>query len=177
MTALPASNTPRVFIDYTVGGEQHTMSYRYPETGSLVTALSTLAEMWAFMDSEMYATTIDGARFAEVNSNVTNPAVWPGDPSYGTGTPAAGQEMKFFSMVGKDPIGKRWRVEWFGVTQAIPSTWRLAVGINPSMDDMFDHLQAALTATTLCSIAGQSVLMRTYYNFKYADLEIAKKRD
>jgi len=177
MASLPSSNTPRVYIDYTVGGEQHTMTYRYPETGSLGAALSTLAEMWAFMDGAMYATTIDGARFSEINSDVTNPAVWPGDASYGTGTPAAGQEMRFFSMVGKDTNGRRWRSEWFGGTQAIPTSWRLPYGTNAVMDDMFDHLQSALSATTLCSIGGQSVLMRQYYNFKYADHEIAKKRD
>jgi len=176
MAGLPASNTPRLYIDYTVGGEQHTMTYRYPETGSQGAALSTIVELFAFMDSELYLTSINGARFSEINSNVTNPVAWPGDPTYGTGTPTAGQQMKFFSMVGKDPNGRRWRSEWFGCTEAIPVAWRLAYGINPTMDDMFDHLQAALTATTLCSIGGESVLMREYYNFKYADSEIAKVR-
>jgi len=177
MTGLPSSNTPRLYIDYTVGGEQHTMTFRYQETGSQEAALSTLVEMWAFMDGALYATTIDGARFSLVNSDVTNPVEWPGDAAYGTGSPAAGQEMRFFSMVGKDPSGRRWRSEWFGGTQAIPTSWRLPYGTNATMDDMFDHLQAALAAGTLCSIAGNTVLMRKYYNFKYADHEIAKKRD
>lgn len=176
MPGLPPSNTARVYVDYLVGGEEHTMTLRYPEDGSPVTTLSTVAELFAFLDPTLYTTDIIGARQSDINSNVTNPISWPGSASYGSLNPPAGQQMKFFSMVGKDHNGRRWRLEWFGTNLTIPATWRMTVGTNSDMDDMRDHLQTALASGAICSIAGLPVLMRSYYNFKYADHEIAKLR-
>jgi len=174
--ALPAFYTPRLFLDYSVGGEDHTQQVRYPEGGSQGAAISTLVEMMAFLDAGLYLTTIIGLRFSVAESDVTNPVTWPGDATYGSGSPSAGQEMKFISVTGKDGGGHRCRLEMFGIIQVIPTTWRLLVGVNSVLDDWFEHLQAAYLDGTFCSIAGIGVIFNQYYNFKYADHEIAKVR-
>lgn len=176
VVALPGFNTPRLFLDYTVGGEDHTVQFRYPEGGSQGAAVSTVVELMAFLDGSLYTTTINSLQFSDVESDVRNPITWPGDPSYGTGGVPAGQEMKFFSITGKDDDGHRCRVEMFGIGQAIPTTWRLALGVNTPMDNWFTHLRAAYLDGTFCSIAGRPVVWNLYYNFKYADHEIAKAR-
>jgi len=176
VVALPGWFTPRLFLDYTVGGEDHTLQVRYPDGGSQGAAVSTLVEMMAFLDAGLYATTINSLQFSVAESDVRNPITWPGDASYGAGSPSAGQEMKFFSVTGKDSGGHRCRLEVFGIIQAIPSTWRLALGINTSMDDWFEHVRAAYLDGTFVSIAGDPVVWNLYYNFKYADHEIGKAR-
>jgi len=168
--------TPRLYLTYTVGGEDHVQLFRYPPAGSQAAAIDTIVEMWAFLDSALYVCTIVSLEYSIEGSSVHLPLVWPGDPAYGTGSPPAGQEMKFFSVVGKDSFGTRIRYEQFGITQAIPTTWRLAVGVNSAMDDWFEHLQAAHTAGTFCTIGEDSAFFNQYYNFKYADNDIAKVR-
>lgn len=176
MAPLPSSNTARLYLDYTVGGEDHTQTVRYDGPGNRVPAAGVLAELWAFLSSELYGTTIQGLRFSIAGSDVTNPMAWPGDPTYGAGSPPAGQQMKFFSIVGKSADGRRVRMEQFGITQAIPSTWRLARGINAAMDDWYDHVQIAHGDFVLCTISELPAIFNLYYNFKYADNDIAKVR-
>jgi len=176
LAPLNPSNTPRLYLTYTVGGEQHVQLYRYLPSGSQGTAISTIVELYAFLDSELYTTTIDSLQYSIEGSNVRIPLTWPGDPTYGTGTPTAGQEMKFVSVVGKGPDGHRVRLEQWGLTEAIPVKWRLGLGINPAMDDWFEHLQAAYTAGTFVTIGEQVAFFNQYYNFKYADDGITKAR-
>lgn len=176
MAPLPPDTTGRIYVDYVVGGEGHTITARYPSTGDAVTALSTMAEVFAFLDGALYETTIEGARFSVAGSNVTNPITWPGDPSYGTGSPPAGQQMKFISWVGKSPDGRRTRWEVFGISASIPSTWRLAQGINTSIDNARGHVADAGAEESWCGISGLPYLVNPYTNFKYADHEIAKVR-
>ena len=176
MAPLNPNNTPRLFVNYTVGGEDHTQMVRYLPSGSQSAAVDTLVEMWAFLDASLYLCTITSLQYSIAGSNVRIPLVWPGDPSYGSGAPSAGQEMKFFSVVGKDNSGRRVRLEQFGIIQAVPSTWRLLIGVNSDMDDWFGHVRAAYAATTFCTIGEDNAYFNAYYNFKYADDGIAKAR-
>jgi len=176
MAALEPDATPRLFLTYTVGGEDHVQQVRYPPSGSQSAAISTLVEMWAFLDSALYLCTINKLEYSNTGSSVRIPLAWPGNADYGAGAPPAGQEMKFFSVVGKDTLGRRVRLEQFGITQAIPTTWRLALGINAAMDDWFDHVQQAYLDVTLVTIADNPAFFNQYYNFKYADNDIAKVR-
>lgn len=168
--------TPRLYVNYTVGGEDHTQMFRYPPSGSQSAAVDTIVEMWAFLDGGLYLCTIDSLEYSIEGSSVHLPLAWPGDPTYGTGTPTAGQEMKFISVVGKDSFGTRTRLEQFGIIQVIPATWRLPVGVNSILDDWFAHYQAAHTAGVFCTIGEDSAFFNQYYNFKYADNDIAKVR-
>jgi len=177
MAPLPEHNTPRLFLTYSVGGEDHVQQFRYPASGSQGAAVAVLPELYAFLDPELYATTIVKLEYSLAESNVRIPLAWPGDASYGADTPPAGQQMKFLSVVGKDTTGRRIRVEQFGIKQAIPSTWRLALGVNTDLDDWFEHLQLAYTEVTLVTIADNPAFFNQYYNFKYADTDIAKVRE
>lgn len=177
MAPLPASNTGRVYIDYTVGGEEHTVTSRFLSiSSSAALCLAGWAEIFAFLSPNMFAITSVSSRFSVINSDVTNPITWPGSLGYGADQPPVGQEMKFFSMVGKSQDGRRVRYELFGSKQAIPSSWRLPVGSNLDMDDARAHLQAMHVSGATCTISGGAALLNPYYNFKYADLEIDKAR-
>lgn len=176
MPPLPTSNTNRLYLDYTVGGEDHTQIVRYLSPTGQGAAISTLVELWAFLNGTLYQCDITGLRFSVVGSNVTNPLVWPGNATYGVGNPTAGQEMKFFSIVGKSQDGRRVRMEQFGSQVVIPPTWRQAMGVSPSMDSWFDHVQSAHDSGTFCTISGAEGLFNLYYNWKYSDNDINKVR-
>lgn len=176
MAALNPENTGRVFISYLVGGEEHVLQLRYGPSSNAVTALSTAAEMFAFMDSALYSTDIIRAESSSVGTSVRLPETWPGDSNYGTGTPPAGQEMKFISLTGKSVLGRRWRLEWFGVNVTIPAAWRMGLGVNSSFDDMREHVALALATSDFVCIDNEPGLINAYYNFKYADHEIGKAR-
>lgn len=176
MAPLAADSTPRLFLTYSVGGEDHIQQVRYPPSGSQSAAISTLVEMWAFLDAVLYLCTIQKLEYSNTGSSVRIPLVWPGNPDYGASAPPAGTESKFFSVVGKDSTGRRVRLEQWGVTQAIPSNWRLNVGVNTDMDNWFDHVQQAYLDVTLVTIADNPAFFNQYYNFKYSDNDIAKAR-
>lgn len=177
VVALPASNTARIYIDYSVGGEDHTLIARFMGiSSSPALVLSTLAEVFAFLSPALFLTTIIGARQSFSGSDVTNPIAWPGSPSYGAGTPPDGQQMKFVTMVGKSADGHRCRYAFFGVTTVIPPTWRVSLLTAPDLADAFDHIQSAHNNSTLSTISGQRGLFNRYFNIKYFDHEIAKVR-
>lgn len=176
MAPISPDNTGRIYVDYLVGGEEHTVVARWLTGIGPVTALSTMAEVFAFLDPVLYTTAILGARYSVEGSNVTLPITWPGDPSYGAADPSPGKEMLFISMTGKSTLGRRWRIEFFGINITVPAAWRMPLGVNASLDDAREHISTALATGGWVGIDGNGVLVNPYYNFKYADHEIGKAR-
>jgi hypothetical protein len=125
LTNLNPNNTERWFLDYTVGGIQHSLLMRtaIPYTdanastaiGGLLTAAGTLIQQ----------ITIVGLRKAVQGSNVTNAATWSGNATYGTGAIPNNNRARFISWVGRDTLGYRVRATLFGAAGTLDDNYRM----------------------------------------------------
>lgn len=119
MAPLPSNNTPVLFIDYTVAGEQHTMQAR-PQTGSSnLDVMGVLADFWAAFDDSIYQTNIDGARGRAEGGVVTLPLTWTGDSAYGTADGDHNNTAQYYDFVGRSILGRRVKLSVFGAVVVV----------------------------------------------------------
>jgi len=111
---LPASNTPRYKLKYSVGGFAHTMTMRVSSGILASSASSAYASLLAAMAPTCWNITVQGLEFAELGSDVFNPRSYDGAPSFGLGTGGAEQSIRAASLVGRTTGGRKVRVFVYG---------------------------------------------------------------
>jgi hypothetical protein len=127
MAPLPPESTARIFVVYTVNGDQHSVSARYDDT--LLTAaeaVTQMAALFAAADGSLYETTIDRAEYTNVGSNVRLPIEWTGDATYGAGTSTGQDRDNLWTWTGKSIGGRRFRLELLGIKTTVPGNFRQA---------------------------------------------------
>lgn len=115
MAALPVESTGRLFVDYTICGEGHTVLVRYGTGGNPGDAMALLDAFWIATDALFYHAIITGARVADLGSTVTYPVTYTGASSFGSGAGSHYQTANYIDFVGRSIGGKRVRVSTFGV--------------------------------------------------------------
>jgi len=165
--ALPASNTERWFLQYSVGGHQHTMMMRTEEGTSSTDVSDAFDEFLTQIAPGASLITIVGLEVAAVNSDVRNPSVWGGDATYGTGTPPAGYDPVELTFTGRTTGGHKARVSFFGYDGSIPDDFRLGAGDDANVD----AARATLSANPgrWIAIDGLSVIWHPYANVGFND--------
>lgn len=114
MAALDPSNTARLYVDYEVAGQNHTLQCRLG-TGVLTTdGMDVVADFLDALSSALYLVTVLGARFSASGSNVSNPVPWSGDPTYGADVGPPNASANYLDFVGRSNDGRRVRVAVFG---------------------------------------------------------------
>lgn len=114
MAPLPSNTTGVVFVDYTVGGEEHTIQCRYSASGSAAGAMTVIADFLAALTSVLETITITGARHRPAGSTITLPMVWTGAATYGSGVATRAQSAWYYDFIGRSPDGRRVRMSVFG---------------------------------------------------------------
>lgn len=114
MAPLPANNTARYFLDYSVAGFSHTLINRVdPE----VTDADAASVMDSFMDivgAFCYPITVEGFRFQQAGLAVSYDVPWTGSAGWGTGAAIPANTAQYYDFVGRDTSGRRVRVATFG---------------------------------------------------------------
>lgn len=163
MAPLPVNNTACLFIDYTTGGEDHTVLFRYATGSTVFDAMDAADAFFNAIDGAVFTFTILGARDRAKNSNVTLPITWTGDGSYGDSVANHAQTAWYFDFVGRTAGGRRSRIALFGAKVDYDTG-----DDNYRLDDTGD-IGAAIAAlnandTTLCGIDELQVIWYTYAN-------------
>jgi len=163
ITALPPSNSHRVWLDYNDGIHDHSMMLRYDGSVSDASAVvPVFADFLVAIEPQIYLLSIIGVRKANAGSDVTNPITWTGDGSYGTGTMPTVDAPKELSFTGKSPDGHRWRASIFGCKTTIPGTWKFIQGASADLDAARAVLGQAFTDGIICTISkGEAILNLT----------------
>lgn len=168
MAPLPSHNTGRIYVDYSDGIHPHTMSLRYPASGSASQALTAAAQLLGALAEDSYLITIAGSRFSVAGSDVTNPIDWTGDATYGEGAMPAVNAPRMVSFVWKSIDGRRGRVEYFGIDTPTPGTYRRyeleATWVGPAIAT----LESASAADYICGISGLAIVLNQYANISFA---------
>jgi len=114
MAPLDPTNTGRAFLDYETCGEVHTAMLRFSTLGGVADCMDIWHTMLQSMVAFLYQVTIIGARQAALGSNITNPVVWTGDPTYGGDPGPHYATAQYVDFVGRAPSGRRVRSAFFG---------------------------------------------------------------
>lgn len=122
---LPASNTERWFLHYSVEGIEHTMMLRSSEGTSEANASAAFHGLLSALSDLLASVTIVGMEKSEAGSDVRNPAVWGGDAGYGTGTQPDAFHPVELTFPGRTTGGHKARVSVFGYKEPIDDSFRL----------------------------------------------------
>ena len=162
---IPANNTRRYFLDYTVGNVQHTMCVR---TGNDVPEAEASTNIGGFLTQLaplLRQITIVGFRRAEAGSNVTNPVTWSGSATYGSTNQAPEDVPRFLSFIGRDSFGQRVRLFVFGTNLGPDANWRISATENTAVGNAITYLRGR--TTTFLSVRYMVPVWKPYANFGY----------
>lgn len=163
MAPLPSNNTACLFVDYSVGGEDHTMLVRIGAGSTVADAMLALSDFLTTLVATIFTITITGARQRAVDAIVTTPVTWIGDATYGTGTATHAQSAWYINFVGRSPQGRKVRLAVFGAVNIVDlaeNDYRLpATG---AVEDAIAVLQAA--DTVIVAIDGNGPIWYPYAN-------------
>lgn len=175
MAPLAENLTPRLFIDYTSEGQQHVMQVRLaigsgePEAIAMYNAITgALApQMWN-QDS------FRGARLSAANSTLSFPIAV--DPVAGTNpfAPGVGKEPAFWSLTGRDTLGRRVRCTFFSPYVPQDEEYRDVVSAQPNINGWRNAL--IQTAGGARSVSGSPVVWNNYVNIGFNAYYQRKKR-
>lgn len=146
MPPLPSNNTDVLFVDYSVGGENHTLQCRVVNPSGAPEAMSAVDDFLTAISPLLRTITIVSARYRVATFSVTLPVTWTGAASYGSGSAVHFETAYFVDFVGRDDDGRRCRAAVFGAN--VPADvsnddFRLTRAENSAVDDALSVLEAA----------------------------------
>lgn len=160
------SDTERWYLKYTVGGKQHTQIMRTLNATSHTVVSNDYDLILAGISGSLYLVTIDSLEVSLQGSNVRNPATWAGAATYGSGSEPPSGIPKFISFVGRDALGRKNRISFYGWSGFQPDDFRINAGEVAAIDTAIANLNASPTAWI--SIGGGTTLWHTYANYGYS---------
>lgn len=114
MAPLPSNSTGVFYLDYSVGGHDHTMQIRFGSASSALEAAGVADAFLAAVSSQLFLITIIGARVRDAGTNVSYPVEWDGELTYGTGADGEYTSALYMDFVGRSLDGRRCRIAVFG---------------------------------------------------------------
>lgn len=122
MAALPSNNTGVFYLDYSAGGEDHTLQIRFGDASSPGEAMTVAHNLLTALDAGLTLLTVRGARVRDQGSNVSYAVTWTGDASYGGSAGAHEKAAYYIDFVGRSLGGRRVRIAVFGMGDAFDAT-------------------------------------------------------
>ncbi len=169
VTALPPSNTPRWWLDYTVNGDAHSLMMRATalKTESLVSDVYS-GFLDLFTSDNIFLIDVTGMRKAAEGSDVTLPATYTGTTAFGSGSAVDNDNRaKTFSWTGRDETGHKNKLFLFGAKPSANGDYRIQFGESSILESVVDYLQA-LNGFWI-SIAGNPMIWNKYTNTGWND--------
>lgn len=163
---LPASNTPRIWIDYDGWAGPHSIQLRLPITG---TNLDIVDEAVAFISVLLpicsEATRFYQVRYAALGSNVTNVLGVFELFGLADNTPTPDQRPRYISFGGRSTDGRLVDFEVYGGVLGVTANYRTTAAESTAAAAVWAHMngQGQLWRT----ISGAVPIWRTYANNGY----------
>lgn len=175
MAPLPPNNTARLWIDYVVGGIEHTFQVRYNANQPTIDVVDTVAAILGFIEGELASSfAVQGARVAPAGSNISVPFDISGSALAGfVGTNGsdlpANNAPREISWTGRSHTTGR-RVEWslYGYMPNTPANYRWGPGETvASSSQVIAALNAASAAGIFVAIDGTPAVWKPYVNVNF----------
>lgn len=115
MTVLPLNNTTRWFLDYSVAGHEHTTTFRTVVGATDLEVQNLIHDLVLSLADNVALTTLIGLRVSAKGTNFSVPVSTAGIPAtWGTGAGTDQTSAAYLSFIGRDSVGKRGRITFFG---------------------------------------------------------------
>jgi len=114
MAPLPPNSTGRLYVDYTVCGEEHTAIVRFATGSSADEALADFNDLTTEASPLLFESTVNNVRFSAALSNVSNPlpGTWP--TGWGSGAGTHIQTANMLSFRSRSLDGRKGGIILFG---------------------------------------------------------------
>lgn len=173
MAPLPPESTSRYFVDYTANGRNHTAQFRYTSPEDAAPGIPFQDAVDDFMQAIGSAMPTDyailGYRFAETDSNVTNPVARTIATVSGIYTPHLSDAPAFLGFVGRTSGGRRVRMQLLGAgydpseIHGVADNYRVLASESSDFADMISALEAIGSK----AIDGLTPSWKQYVNLGY----------
>lgn len=175
MAPLPEDNTARAFLKYRVQGREHTMQIRVDATATDAEISEDVGALLEAMDTNVSATQFVSFERAELGSNVRVPADWSGPSTWGTGADIGDESApNFWSFVGKDAAGRRFRLDLYGRSVAPNDDWRVFAADDATIAAAVAALET--TDAVFLTINGGGAFYKQYANMSVSQHWIDEAR-
>ena len=171
MAPLPAFNTGRVWIDYTSGGEQHSLLLRFNVENVLGNAdvLATVNDIIAGMQAVMWTNdAVVGSRYSDAGSPISLPySANSGAGSVASGTPNPESNAGFIGVSGRSLAGRQYHADFFTQVCYTLAVYREDTGgMTAAIEPFFDAFNTAPSSGDgmLVAIDGLRVIWKQYLN-------------
>lgn len=114
MAPLPANNTKRYFLDYSVGGVEHTLLMRVATGTDDSLASGAFEDLLTELSAQLYSLTVLGMRVSAEGSDISLPATYSGATSFGSGAADKVGTAGYVTFLGRTADGRRTRISIFG---------------------------------------------------------------
>jgi hypothetical protein len=168
MAPLPPHNTARFWYDYNDGINDHSLLCRYVATVDfgISDVMAAVDDFLNAVSDDLYLISTQGARFADAGSDISVPVTWEGAATYGAGTMPAVFAPRQTMWLGRDSLGRRFRVSLWGIDQTTPDNFRFA-----SVGGNFVALAVASLATSGAAGAFRTISGNQPSLYNYADVQ------
>jgi hypothetical protein len=167
MAPLNPNNTGRFWLAYTDGVNPHEMMVRYGVGADLATIKESVHNFLTTQEGKLYLITILGARFSGPGSNVSSPTIWTGSADYGTGEMPAERAPFEGCFLGRTSGGRRMRLFLYGLTWAVPGTFRIASAGGNEVETGLDAIMTGQDDGVFWAIDNLRPTMYTYMDVQY----------
>jgi len=167
MAPLPPESTPRLYLDYSDGVNQHSLIARLGTGTSSTTGMDYVDQFMLELSPSLYLITVIGCRIASDESNVTNPIAWTGDFAYGSGTMPPVNAPREIRFQGRSTDGRQVSVSVYGYKEATPAVYRINSGVDTNVDDAIDKLAVASAAGVFVTISSNVPIWKQYASFNF----------
>jgi len=174
LTALPASNTERYWLQYDMDGNLHKMQQRVPNNHPVASVVSAFDQFLSALVNDFWQIDIIGLERAVQGSDIRNPVTWTGATSYGLGAPSDISQAATLSFVGRSNGGHKNRVFMFGAKSIAFDDYRIGSGENTSVLNALTVLNGLPNG--FLSIDGLKPVYKAYANLNVNQHWVKKLR-
>jgi len=168
MAPLPDNNTDCFWLDYTDGQNPHSLLVRFNGGGANVpNVMSSVDQFFTALDPILYAITVNGARWREEGSTISQPLIWEGAAGYGNFAMPSTLAPRQVCFLGRDSAGRRVRWFVFGWDAAPPTAFRIGAGGATEFADARAVIVAGNADGIWLTIAGLDPVLYGYVDINY----------
>lgn len=164
---LPAFNTNRYKLQYTIGGLNHEVQNRVGPAVDSAGASAAFNQLLTRLSSGLWEITVTGMTFAAAGSDIFNPSTYTGGTVFGSGAPEPEGAIRTIGFVGRTSGGRKARHFVYGWKLNFNDNMRITRAESAIVANWLDDL--ATYAAQWLAIDGLKPVYRQYANIDYND--------
>lgn len=170
MAPVAQTLTPRLFVTYSDGAHEHTISFRTAsDDGGALDAMGVVDDYLTQLADSLYLITITKSELAVTGSNVRNPVTWTGAATYGTGVMPLVNAPRYIEFTGKQSNGRRWHLTQFSINVSTPVIYGFEPTDVADLDAARAVLIGAFAAGQLVGVTGLKVAVNSFVPLGFND--------